>query len=1076
MVDLKNPELHEKILNINIADTLSAVRSRIVNAILLALSVLAAPAVAASIWRAKDIGWQNVIGVHIVFFPFILGAYILRKRLDYNLRAFILLGSTYFLGVLGLFNFGLVGNGIILSFITIVLATILYGAVTGITIAIITIAIIGITGICVTQGIINYDFDFNIYATSGTGWLLMFVFFGLFTLTVIAGLTQLFKALITAYEDLDLKNQELQTSHDKLETSIEKIQESSARFNRLAKSLKEDYAIFSQTPDYTFLYLSPATKAFFGVPPENCIGKRWQDIISLSPTMLEKTLNASKTLSQGKEPPALELTYLHPDKNSRTLEIRSWPVFDEKENVIAIEGIANNITLRIKTENDLRTTKEHLESLIDTSVDPIRITDSKGFLTRVNNAYAKLLGYDQAEMIGKHIDEFTPTEPGVYATISSDIVKIDSSFFQNYAEMVRKLHESGSYPSYDGFSLTRDNKVIITEESNSIIFDQNNEAIAAIGIVRDITARKQMEENLNRLATAVESADEMIIITDAKGKIEHTNPAFEHTTGYTHSEAKGNTMHFLESDKHEDSFYQDIRDTISREQSWKGHIINKRKDGNVFDVETSISPVKDVSGKTTNYVCVQRDVSQEKELEERLRQTQIMEAIGTLAGGVAHDFNNILSAIFGFTDLAQKETRDHPKASDYLDQVRQAATRAKGLVQQVLAFSRKSEATKHSLILSSLIKDVTGFLKASFPSTIEIHEQFIAKNAEVTADPDQIHQVLMNLCTNAGHAMKNTGGSLTISLTEEDVTEEDPVLSSGKGPGRYLKLTVTDTGHGIEKELLGKIFEPYITTMKKGEGTGLGLSVVHGIVENHGGFIKVQSEINKGTRFDVFFPLLKAGSRPDEKTDPEIIPTGTKSILYVDDEEALVLAGKNMFEDLGYQVTGATSPEEALAEFNKNKDTFDLVITDKTMPKMTGFDLAEELLKIRPEIPIILSTGRTEEGDRNRAKRIGIKSILLKPLDLKSLVRTVRNNLDKPAPVQSLDAAEVSARVAALPPDLVKQMGAAAAIADIGPLSDCINRIRQDEPLLAKFLGQFLERYDYAGIESALSGEGKGES
>ncbi len=284
------------------------------------------------------------------------------------------------------------------------------------------------------------------------------------------------------------------------------------------------------------------------------------------------------------------------------------------------------------------------------------------------------------------------------------------------------------------------------------------------------------------------------------------------------------------------------------------------------------------------------------------------------------------------------------------------------------------------------------------PATIEILEVNTTKNDVVTANPIQLHQVLMNLCTNASHAMKTIGGTLEISLAEENITKEDLTLLPGKDPGRYLQLTVSDTGHGIEKEKLDQIFEPYFTTKEKGEGTGLGLSVVHGIVENHGGFIKVYSEVNKGTRFHVFLPLLEAKSIQDEKKDQEIIPTGTESILYVDDEKILILAGKNILEDLGYSVSGLSCSEEALALFKKDKYAFDLVVTDKTMPKMTGFALAEELIKIRSDIPIILSTGHTDERDLARARYIGIKTIIPKPIELKTLATTIRNILDKPEP------------------------------------------------------------------------------
>ena len=377
----------------------------------------------------------------------------------------------------------------------------------------------------------------------------------------------------------------------------------------------------------------------------------------------------------------------------------------------------------------------------------------------------------------------------------------------------------------------------------------------------------------------------------------------------------------------------------------------------------------------------------------QLRQAQKMEAIGTLTGGITHDFNNILAAIIGYTDLAIIDIPDGSKARYNLLEAKKAIRRAKELVNQILTFSRQSEQKLIPVKISIIIKEALKLLRASLPTTIEIHKHIERDTGTIKADPTQVHQVLMNLCTNAGHAMReNGGGILDVRLRNVSISKKSEI---DLDPGLYVKLTVSDTGYGITPDVLERIFDPYFTTKEKGEGTGLGLSLVHGIVKDHDGNITVETEPEKGTTFHVFFPRIEEAEKGADKVAEESLPNGQEHILFIDDEFALVDIGKQMLENLGYKVTTKTDSLEALKLFQEQPHEFDLVITDMTMPNMTGEKLAKELMRIRPDVPIILCSGFSEQMTEDDAKEIGIKEFAMKPLVMEDLAKTIRKILNK---------------------------------------------------------------------------------
>jgi two-component system cell cycle sensor histidine kinase/response regulator CckA len=424
-------------------------------------------------------------------------------------------------------------------------------------------------------------------------------------------------------------------------------------------------------------------------------------------------------------------------------------------------------------------------------------------------------------------------------------------------------------------------------------------------------------------------------------------------------------------------------------------------DGKKVFLEVFGSPVFDKSGKITASIISFADITQrrgiEKEqerLKSQLRQAQKMESIGTLAGGIAHDFNNILSGIFGYSQLAQTHLKNPEKASQDIEQILQGAKRAADLVQQILTFSRQTEYQKRPLKIYTAVYEALKLLRASIPSTIEIEKKLDSKSV-VFADPIRIHQVVMNLCTNSYHAMREHGGSLTVSLTDVDIFESKYLLDKKISPGEYIKLEISDTGIGMDENELNKAFEPYFTTKGIGQGTGLGLALVHAIVDEHDCFLDIKSKPGKGTSFYIYFPIFKPDIKSDGLKEPkEFQIKGNERIMVVDDEESIRHSCSEYLQSQGYKVDTFSNGVDALKKFKIDSKKFDLIITDLTMPELTGDKFAEEILKIQPKLPIILCTGYHDTFTETKAIALGIKKFVYKPILSQDLTILIREILD----------------------------------------------------------------------------------
>lgn len=380
-------------------------------------------------------------------------------------------------------------------------------------------------------------------------------------------------------------------------------------------------------------------------------------------------------------------------------------------------------------------------------------------------------------------------------------------------------------------------------------------------------------------------------------------------------------------------------------------------------------------------------------IEYRLRQAQKMEAVGTLAGGIAHDFNNILTAIMGYADMAKEEVEPGSELEDDLDKVIAGGNRAKDLVKQILAFSRQNHTERIAFQPASVINEAIKMLRSSIPTTIDIQQDIDPISKTILADPTQIHQIIVNLCTNAFHAMEESGGQLMISLQNISIDHQATVINHELKVGEYIELRVEDTGSGISPDIQERIFEPYFTTKQVDKGTGMGLAIIHGIVQSYDGAITVKSEIGKGASFQVLFPACEETPVSDTEESQELIG-GSERIIFVDDEEILTKMGSASLGRLGYNVTSFTDSTKALETFKANPDQFDLIITDQTMPKLTGAEMAKSMLKVRPDLPIILCTGYSTIISKEDAQALGIREFVLKPISRKSITTLIRNIFD----------------------------------------------------------------------------------
>jgi PAS domain S-box-containing protein len=628
-----------------------------------------------------------------------------------------------------------------------------------------------------------------------------------------------------------------------------------------------------------------------------------------------------------------------------------------------------DITERKRTEQSLRLAQHSVEIAAD-AVFWLRPDAS---IRYANAAACRLLGYSREEFLRLTAFDLNPGRTP-----------------ENWAAHWDRLRLQKSYVFETEFR-TRSGELLPVEISAGYL--EFGDEVYNFCFVRDITERKQSAERLATLVAAVEQVADDIMVTDAAGIITYVNAAFERTTGYSRTEVLGHSPRILDSGRHDEAFYQQVDSTIADGRTWKGRFSNLTKKGLVILQDASISPIFDSSGRIVGQVSARRDVTRQLELEGHAAQADKLEAIGTMAGGIAHDFNNILSAILGYTQMAMRKCPEDSAIHRDLQAVLLGSRRAADLVKQILTFSRHQQRAEQPVQVSLIVKEAAKFLRASIPATVEIRTD-LRSDAVVLAEPTDLHRIVINLCTNAALAMQDHGGLLELRLAEVTVDEAFASKHPGVSPGRFVRLTVRDTGHGMTREVQARIFEPFFTTRECGEGTGMGLAVVHGIVSRCHGAVTVESEPGRGTTFEIHLPLAEQ-STPTTHPPAEPLLVGTGRILVVDDEPLVAAMVVDQLRELGYQATSRANGPEALEAFAADPGAIDLVVTDMTMPGMTGDVLARRLKELRPDLPVVLCTGYSDKISAETARAQGIDEFGMKPIAMTELSRLVRRALDR---------------------------------------------------------------------------------
>ncbi|MBF0188942.1 MAG: PAS domain S-box protein, partial [Magnetococcales bacterium] len=628
--------------------------------------------------------------------------------------------------------------------------------------------------------------------------------------------------------------------------------------------------------------------------------------------------------------------------------------------------MVQDITERNKAREALRESRERLRLAMESTQTGLWDWDIVANRRYINSYHARILGMDeQCESYDTQAwrQRLHPEErEGILALLQGHL---DGG--EGVLEMEYRLDDG------------RGGWVWVVDRGHVVSRDPDGKPLRMVGTINDITVRKNMEALTLRLAEAVEHTGDMILITNTMGNLLYVNPAFERIIGFSQQEVTGRDPGFL-FESTDDGKSSMIMASVRSGETWKGRMKARRNDGSRLDVEATVSPVHDGSGAMTGHVAVLRDITRESQLEQQLHQSQKLEAIGTLAGGIAHDFNNILAAIIGYTELSLESDSDDDTVRGNLKEIFQASMRARDLVKQLLTFSRLSEQSRHPVAIKPLISEVMKLVRATFPATITLESNLTeSASSLVMADPGQIHQVLMNLFTNAHHAMRAKGGSLRVSLTETQV-EEGGGSFMDLVPGEYARLDVEDTGEGMRPEVLERIFDPFYSTRPVGEGSGLGLSVVHGIVSSHGGGVQVRSKPGVGTVFSVFLPLAMVETSEDETEESLRYRDHGHRILLVDDEEEVARVYGDLLESMGCVVKTECDPKAALALFLEQADQFDLILTDQTMPGMTGVELLEKVREVRADMPVVVCTGFSDTITPDSALDQGFSHYLQKPI------------------------------------------------------------------------------------------------
>ncbi len=761
----------------------------------------------------------------------------------------------------------------------------------------------------------------------------------------------------------------------------QRIRERDDLLKRLSANIPGVIYQFYATParEYGLRYVSAQAAELFGL--EAPIDKFFEALYRQIPAEeQEGFLSSIDAAVDTVSPWHYEGRFIKPTGETRWFSGNALPHMDGDE--VVFDGVLMDITDIKTAQEEIRQRQHFLELVLSYAPDAIITTDDGHRVIDWNPGAVQMFGYAAAEARGQELDRL--------------VARGDNEAHRK----TRRVLSGRQVERFETIRFHKDGTPRHVIASGAPIMD-GEELRGVVVVYTDITGRKQAEARLKdahqRFLTVLESIDATIYVADMiTFEILYMNEKMKQVFG---GDFTGHLcFKVFRNEPQQCPVCTNDRLVDANGQPTSGCVWENKNPVTRRWYVNYDRAIQWVDGRIVR-LQVATDITEQKAIETerqdyeaRIQQMQKMEAIGVLAGGIAHDFNNILSAVIGFAELALFDTDADSPVHGNLRQIQAAGMRARDLVQQILTFSRQDEKELKPLQLGSQVKEALKMLRSSLPTTIEMHVEIAPRVGNVMADPTQIHQIVMNLCTNAAQEMEARGGRLTVCLDQIALDAASVRLHPGLQAGDYARLRVQDTGGGISPDIVDKIFNPYFTTKEKGKGTGLGLAVVHGIVQSYGGDIRVESTVGQGTRFTVYLPVIQAVA--ESPAEQAALPMGHERILLVDDEAVIVTFGRQGLERLGYRVEGCTSSTEALERFRRAPERYDLVITDMTMPNMTGDQLAREMFKLRKKIPVILCTGYSSRIDGPRARKLGISALLMKPLNLSDLALNIRRVLD----------------------------------------------------------------------------------
>jgi PAS domain S-box-containing protein len=787
------------------------------------------------------------------------------------------------------------------------------------------------------------------------------------------------RQLFEGYHRNILDQQEtLRQQADALHKNQLSLRESEHHFRTLANSGLA--LIWTSGPDKLCNYFNEPWLRYTGRTLEQELGNGWTE--GVHPDDYDRCLHIYVSHFDRREPFSMEYRLRKANGEYGWILDLGQPRYDSEGTFVGYIGFCYDTTDRKQADELLRRSEERFLLAMKASNDGLFDWNLETNEIYYSPAWKKMLGYEDHELPNDFSVWENTTDPEDVKKSWELQQKLISKQIDRFVVEFKMKHKDGHW-------------IDILSRAEAV-FNDKDQAIRIVGTHTDISERKRTEEELReseeRNRQILHSSLDGFWRVDHQTRLIEVNDAYCRMSGYSREELLTMAVRDVEALETTEAVAARTKHII-KHGSDRFTTSHRRKDGRIFEVEVSIQyrPSKDGG----EFVVFLRDVTEKRHLESQLRQAQKLEAIGTLAGGIAHDFNNILGAIVGYSEMIRDDLAPESPSIHGINQVLKASHRAKDLVKQILAFSRQVEDQKIPVYPAVIVKEAITLLRSSLPVTITIEQDIDPDAGSVLADPTQFHQIVMNLCTNAFHAMEVKGGRLTIALQNIILSQDDLAAEPDLQPGKFVQLLIKDTGEGIPLEIRERIFDPFFTTKEVGKGTGLGLSMVYSIVKRSGGSITCDSRIGEGTEFRIILPALE-GQRVQDNGSPERTLHGKEHILFIDDEEMLAELGEAMLKRLGYHVTTRRNSLDALTTFQNQPDTFDLVITDQTMPGITGVDLARHILQIRPQMPIILCTGYSSQISEETAKAVGIKGFAFKPITKKDIGELIRTILDGP--------------------------------------------------------------------------------